>query len=51
MGVLEIFGSCPEDILSVSWRYLMSVLEIFDGCTGDIWSVSWWFWSLSWRYL
>jgi len=43
MGVLEIFGGCPGDFYSVSWRYSMIVLdifdgflEIFDGCPEDI---------------
>jgi len=34
--VLKIFDRCSRDILSVSWRYLISVLETFCGCPGDI---------------
>jgi len=41
MGVLEIFGGCPGDILFVSWRYFICDLEIFDEYPGDILLVSW----------
>jgi len=30
VGLLKVFNVCSEDILWVTWRYLIGVLEIFD---------------------
>jgi len=41
IGLKEILGQCPGDILSVSWRYLIGGMEIFDQWRGGIRSVCW----------